>query len=52
MTNLSVAETQSFRLVALTFITQFSYRIKVCPTIMEVTQEQMKTNEDFVDFTN
>ena len=52
MTNLPVAETQSFRQVALTFINQFSHHIKVCPTIVEVTQEKMKTNEDFVDFAN
>ena len=24
----------------------------VCPTIVEVTQEQMKANEDFADFAN
>ena len=52
MTNLPVVETQSFRQVALTFITQFSHHIKVYPTIMEVNQEQMKTNEDFADFAN
>ena len=39
MTNLPVAETQSFRQAALSFITQFSHRIKVCLTIVEVTQE-------------
>ena len=52
MTNLLVVETQSFKQVALSFITQFSHRIKVSPTIVEVTQEQMKANEDFADFAN
>ena len=52
MTNLPVVETQSFKQVALSFITQFSHRIKASPTIVEVTQEQMKANEDFADFAN
>ena len=52
MTNMAVLETQSFRQVALSFINQFSHRIKVSSTIMEVTQDQMKANEDFADFAN
>ena len=52
MTNLPVAKTQTFRQVALTFITQLRHRIKVCPIIVEFTQEQMKTNEDYADFEN
>ena len=39
MTNLPVVETQSFKQVVVSFITQFSHRIKASPTIVEVTQE-------------